>query len=167
MDLLAPIEEVKGVGPKTAEALRRVNLRTVGDLLYCLPRIYENYQTTVAIEDLKPGKIIVRGKIGDLRVMKTSRRQMTITEGIIRDDTGAIRTVWFNQPYRAKQFDQKREYYFSGKYELKNGRYVLQSPSAQLVQDVEKDGDGGISADLRSEKCHQTTAFSENYCRHA
>lgn len=141
MDMQAPIEEVKGVGPKTAEALRRVNLKTVSDLLYCLPRIYENYQTTVPIEDLKPGKVVVRGKIGDLRVMRTSRRQLTITEGMIRDDTGAIRTVWFNQPYRAKQFDPKREYYFTGKYELKNGRYVLQSPSAQLVQDVEKDGD--------------------------
>lgn len=152
MDLLAPVEEVKGVGPKTAEALRRVNLKTVGDLLYCLPRIYENYQTTVPIAELKPGKVIVRGKIGDLKIIRTSRRQLTLTEGVIRDDTGAIRTVWFNQPYRAKQFDPKREYYFTGKYELKNGRYVLQSPAAQLVQDAEKDGDAATFQPIYSQK---------------
>lgn len=140
MDMSAPVDSIKGVGPKTAEALARVNLRTVGDLLYCLPRVYENYQTTVPIEELRPGKVIVRGKISDLRIMRTSRRQLTLTEGVIRDNTGAIRTVWFNQPYRAKQFDPKREYYFTGKYELKNGRYVLTSPSATLVQDVEQDG---------------------------
>ncbi len=141
MDMSASVEKIKGVGPKTAQALQRVNLNTVGDLLYCLPRLYENYQTTVPIEDLRPGKVIVRGKISDLHVMRTSRRKMTITQGSIRDDTGVIRTVWFNQPYRAKQFDPEREYYFTGKYELKGGRYVLTSPSATLVQDVAKDGD--------------------------
>lgn len=140
MDMSAPVEEIKGVGPKTAELLRKANLRTIGDLIYCLPRMYENYQTTVMIQDLKPGNVIVRGKIGDLRLLRTSRRKLTITEGVIRDETGAIRTIWFNQPYRAKQFDPKREYYFTGKYELKNGRYVLTSPAAVLVQDAEQDG---------------------------
>ncbi len=141
MDMSSPVESVKGVGPKTAELLRNANLRTVGDLLYCLPRIYENYQTTVPIEELKPGKVIVRGRISDLHIIRTSRKRLTITEGVIRDDTGAIRTVWFNQPYRAKQFDSKRDYYFTGKYEFKNGRYVLTSPSASLAQDIEKDGE--------------------------
>lgn len=141
MDLSASVETVKGVGPKTAAALMNVNINTVGDLVYCLPRIYENYQTTVNIEDLRPGKVIVRGKIDGLHIIRTSRKKLTITEGVIRDATGAIRTVWFNQPYRAKQFDSEREYYFTGKYELKNGRYVLTSPSATLVQDIEKDGE--------------------------
>lgn len=144
MDLSASIEEVKGVGPKTAETLKRVNLRTIGDLLYCLPRLYENYQTTTTIEDLRPGKVVVRGKIGDLHVIRTNRKRLTITQGVIRDDTGALRTVWFNQPYRAKQFDTEREYFFTGKYELKSGRYQLTSPSATLVQDVEKDTTSGF-----------------------
>lgn len=137
MDLSAGIETVKGVGPKTAKLLKRVNLCTVGDLLYCLPRVYENYRTTVNIEDLRPGKVIIRGKISDLHIIRTSRKRLTITQGVIRDDTGAVRTVWFNQPYRAKQFDEKREYYFTGKYELKSGRYQLTSPSATLVQDAQ------------------------------
>ena len=139
MDMLAPIKEVKGVGPKTAEALERVNLKTVGDLIYLLPRVYENYQAAVDIADLRPGKAIIKGKISDLHIIRTSRKRLTITQGVIRDHTGAIRTVWFNQPYRAKQFDEKREYYFTGRYEFKNGRYQLTSPSATLVQDVKKE----------------------------
>lgn len=144
MDLSASIETVKGVGPKTAAALKRVNLRTIGDLLYCLPRVYENYQTTVKIADLRPGKVVIRGKISDLRLVRTQRKRLTITQGVIRDDTGAIRTLWFNQPYRAKQFDEQREYYFTGTYEFKNGRYQLTSPSATLVQDVERDATAGF-----------------------
>lgn len=144
MDLSAPIEEVKGVGPKTAEALRRANLCTIGDLVYCLPRVYENYQTTIKIADLRPGKVVVRGKISDLHVIRTTRKRLTITKGVIRDDTGAIRTLWFNQPYRAKQFDEKREYYFTGNYEFKSGQYQLTSPGATLVQDVERDATAGF-----------------------
>ncbi len=144
MDLLADIAEVKGVGPKTAENFRRVGIKTVGDLLYCLPRVYENYQTTTKIEDLRPGNVVVRGKISAMHVIRTSRRKLTLTQGTISDGTGSIRTVWFNQPYRAKQFDEKREYYFTGKYELKNGRYQLISPSAALVQDVENSASSGF-----------------------
>lgn len=140
MDMSAPVESVKGVGPKTAELLRNINIRTIGDLIYCLPRVYENYQTTVSIADLQPGNVIVRGKIGDLHIVNTRRRRLTITQGVIHDATGAIRTTWFNQPYRAKQFDPKQEYYFTGKYELKYGRYVLTSPKAVLAQDIEQNG---------------------------
>ena len=118
MDMSAPVEKIKGIGPKTAELLHNVNLNTVGDLVYCLPRVYENYQTTTTISELRPGNVVIRGKISDLRTVRTSRRRLTLTEGVIRDETGAIRTVWFNQPYRAKQFDSKREYYFTGKYEF-------------------------------------------------
>lgn len=138
MDLSAGVETIKGVGPKTAEALRRANLKTVGDLIYVLPRVYENYQATVPIADLRPGKVIVKGKISDLHIIRTARKRLTITQGVIRDDTGAIRTVWFNQPYRAKQFSEDREYYFTGKYELKSGRYQLTSPSATLAQDIDE-----------------------------
>lgn len=144
MDLSASIEEVKGVGPKTAAALKRANLCTIGDLVYCLPRVYENYQTTVKIADLRPGKVVIRGKISDLHLIRTSRKRLTITQGVIRDDTGAIRTLWFNQPYRAKQFDEQREYYFTGKYEFKGGRYQLTSPGATLVQDIEQDAAAGF-----------------------
>lgn len=137
MDLSAPVATIKGVGPKTAEALTYIGLKTVADLLYCLPRVYENYQTSVSIKDLRPGKVVIRGRISDLRTSRTRRRNLTITEGVIRDDTGAIRTVWFNQPYRAKQFQEGREYFFTGNYELKAGRYTLTSPSAQLADDAD------------------------------
>ena len=137
MNLQADIATVKGVGPKTAAALRQAGIRTVGDLLYLLPRAYENYQTVTDIAHLRPGKVMVKGKITNLKTNRAFKRRLTITEGIIHDATGALRALWFNQAYRERQFDPQREYYFSGAYEFRRGRYQLTSPTAVLAADVD------------------------------
>ncbi len=136
MDLFCPVEEVKGIGPKTAEILHKAGIFTLRDLLYYLPRTYENYQSATRIADLRPGKVVIRGKIKELAVNRTRRRNFTITEGIISDDSGSVRAVWFNQPYRAKQFDKNKEYCFSGVYDFSYGRYQLMSPSSVVAQDM-------------------------------
>ena len=38
MDLFAGVESLKGVGPKTAGALKKAGIRTVRDFFYNLPR---------------------------------------------------------------------------------------------------------------------------------
>lgn len=138
MDLSQEVTAVKGIGEKTAEKLQKAGIFTLRDLFYCLPRDYENFQSSVKIKDLRPGKVMLKGYISELKTAHTRRRGLTITTGVISDETGAIRTVWFNQPYRAKQFDEKEQYYFTGDYNLKNGRYQLTSPSAILAKDIEK-----------------------------
>ena len=143
MNLFAPVSELKGIGPKTAEILRKYGIKTVRDFLYNLPRDYENYDKPTTIAKIHPGKVVVKGKIDALTTRRARRRNLSITEGVIHDQTGAIKVVWFNQSYRLRQFDPDKEYYFTGSYELKNGRYSLISPSAALVSDV--DSSGGLS----------------------
>ena len=138
MELFASVKTVKGVGPKTQLALEKAGLYTVRDLLYYLPRLYENFTQTTKLSEIRPGKVVIKGKISGLTTRRTSRRNLTITEGVISDDTDAIRVVWFNQPYRARQFDPKKEYYFTGTYDLNRGRYQLTSPKAELAADVDK-----------------------------
>lgn len=136
MDLTAEVTSVKGIGEKTAQSLEKAGIFSVRDLLYTLPRDYENFQSLVSIQDLTPGKVMIRGRISDLETNYARRRHLSITSGKISDNTGVVRVVWFNQPYRAKQFDENREYYFTGEYNLKNGRYQLTSPSAILAEDI-------------------------------
>ncbi|MBQ3263869.1 ATP-dependent DNA helicase RecG [Candidatus Saccharibacteria bacterium] len=137
MNLLAPVEELKGIGPKTAETLGRAGIRTIRDFFYNLPRDYESFQAASTISAMRPGKVVIRGKIDSLTTRQAKRRKLSITEGVVRDLTGAVKVVWFNQSYRARQFAPDKEYYFSGTYELKNGRFQLTSPSAALVADVD------------------------------
>lgn len=131
------VEELKGIGPKTAETLRRFGIKTAKDLFYNLPRDYENYEAPTSIAEIRPGRIVIKGKIEQLSTRRARRRNLSVTEGVIRDNTGTIKVVWFNQSYRLKQFLPEKEYFFTGNYELKNGRYSLISPSATEVAQID------------------------------
>lgn len=137
MELSDSVVTLKGVGPKTAEILKKYGIRTVRDFLYNLPRDYENYETPVSISQIRPGKVVIKGKIDSLTSRRAKRRNLSVTEGIVRDATGAVKVVWFNQSYRMRQFSPEKEYYFTGSYEFKNGRYSLISPSAAEVTDID------------------------------
>ena len=137
MDLAAPIEEVKGIGPKTADVLHKAGIFTLRDLVYHLPRDYEDFQQAQDIASLKPGKVTVKAKVESITTRRM-RRNLALTEATLRDKTGAIKVIWFNQPYRAKQFDQDKEYYFSGTMALSYGRYQISNPSATLASDYDK-----------------------------
>lgn len=139
LDLTADVGTLSGIGEKTAEILKRGGIKTVRDLFYYLPRDYENYQNLVKIAAMKPGKVAIKGKIESLNTHYGKSRHLAITEGIIRDETASVRTVWFNQAYRARQFQPGKTYLFSGNFEFKYGRYQLTSPSATLYEE-EKDG---------------------------
>lgn len=133
------VESIRGIGPKTAAALKKRGFFTVRDLIYYFPRDYENYKTATKIDDIVPGKVIVRGRIRDLRVRYTRRRNFTITEGEVYDDTGAVRVVWYNQPYRAKAFKENQDYYFTGNFDFKFNKYQLTSPAVVASEEVEDD----------------------------
>lgn len=137
MNLSDSVESLKGIGEKTAEILKKAGIKTVRDFFYNLPRDYENYQKATSISEIRPGKVVIRGKIEKLSSRQARSRHLSIVEGTIRDDTGSVKVVWFNQNYRMKQFSPDREYCFAGTYELKNGRFQLISPSAALASDVE------------------------------
>ena len=136
MDLGAPIQEVKGIGPKTAEVLHKAGIFTLRDLVYHLPRDYEDFQQAQNIADLKPGNVTVRARVEEIKTRRM-RRNLAITEATLRDKTGAIRAVWFNQPYRAKQFEKDVEYYFTGTMALNYGRYQISNPSAVSSKDYD------------------------------
>ena len=128
------------MGPKTAEILKKAGIKTLRDFFYNLPRDYESFQAAGTIAEMRPGKVVIRGKIDSLATRQARRRRLSITEGVVRDNTGAVKVIWFNQSYRARQFSPEKEYYFSGTYELKNGRWQLTSPSAALVADIDPSG---------------------------
>jgi len=134
MELSSPVTDVKGVGDEVAKKLAVLGVRTVGELIDYLPRRYEDYSEVVAIRDTRPGPVTIKAKVKQAKG-RYVRRGMHLTEAVVSDDTGSMRLIWFNQPYRATGLKSGTEYYFSGLYELSYQHMQMTSPSAELVSD--------------------------------
>lgn len=135
MNLSTSLEQIKGVGPKTAEQLRAAGLETVHDLITFLPRKHEDFSEVAAIAEISPGQRTVRAHVEATDIRRV-RRGMTVTTATLADDSGKMRAVWFNQPYRATQFKDGEEYFFSGTFDFRGGRYQLTNPSAEKISEL-------------------------------
>lgn len=130
MQLDTPLERVKGVGPKSAEQLALAGLYTVEDLIYFLPRTYEDYSNVTTIANIKPGKVTLKGKFSGVTT-KRVRRGLHVTEATLRDQTDAVSVTWFNQPYRAEQIGKGGDWLVTGEFKLSGQRYQLLNPAVE------------------------------------
>ena len=96
------VQYLKGVGPRNAVALHKVGLHTVGDLLYYMPRRYEDRRSIPPIALVQPGQwVTVRGRILSVDARPT-RAGMVILKALLKDRSGTISLTWFNQPWLKK-----------------------------------------------------------------
>lgn len=136
MNLKTSLLQVKGVGPRTGEQLAAAGLRTVEDMINFLPRTYEDYSGAENLADVKPGKVTIRARTESISTRRV-RGNMRITTAILADNNGdRVQAVWFNQPYRERQLKSGGEFYFSGEFALKYGRYQLMTPSCEAVRSL-------------------------------
>ena len=136
MNLATSLDQIKGVGPKTAAELRRAGLETVGDILLFLPRKHEDFTNVTPIAELQPGKVTIRARCQQIST-RPVRRGLRLTTAVLADDTSKLNAVWFNQPYRVQQLGSSDEwFYFSGTFEYNYGRYQLTNPTAELAKEL-------------------------------
>ncbi len=136
MNLATKLDQIKGVGPKTAEQLARAGLSTVNDILLFLPRKHEDFTNLTSIVDLKPGKVTIKARCESITT-RPVRRGLRLTTAVLADDTGKLNAVWFNQPYRTQQLGgSSEEFYFSGEFEYNYGKYQLTNPSAEIAKEL-------------------------------
>ncbi len=122
MDLQTKIEELPKVGPAAAERLARLRIETVSDLLRAYPVAYKDFSQTTEIKNVVAGSdVTIVGKVLGITSRRSFRRRLTIQEGIIADNTGNLRVVWFNQPFLLKTLQTGERYRFSGHIEMKRG----------------------------------------------
>ena len=134
INLNTSLLDVRGVGPKTGEALAAAGLRTVRDMIEFLPRTYEDYEGVEAIANIKPGKVTIRARAENVSNRYARRNLVITTATLVDNNDDKVQATWFNQPYRKQQLESGGEFYFSGEFSLKNRRYQITSPTCQAVR---------------------------------
>ena len=94
--LSEPVRYVRGIGPGISKILERKGIFTVGDLLYFLPRTYQDRREITSIVDLRDGEraVVVAEVVWSGEQMAASGRRMF--EAQVTDQTGILHLRWFN-----------------------------------------------------------------------
>lgn len=137
-DLSISARFVKGVGPSKLRLLNRLGIETIEDLLYCLPRRYEDRSNIKKVSSVTPGNFeTIRAKVltfGD----RFTKKGMNIFQVAVGDSTGVIRAIWFNQPYMKDRFKIGQELIIYGKVEKYN--YLqINNPEYEILTGTKED----------------------------
>jgi ATP-dependent DNA helicase RecG len=131
-----PATAVKGIAASSASKLSKLGVKTIRDLLYFFPRRHLDYSQRKSISQLVIGEEqTVLAVVWEARIARLGPQQGT--EVIVGDDTGNMRSVWFNQPYLAKNFPTNAQIVLSGRVSEFKGHKVFESPEWELVEDKE------------------------------
>ena len=131
---------IAGLQAAPAAKLAKKGVRTVRDLLEYVPRSYLNLSKTVKIRDLKIGEqATVLGTIHkvDGRYIRGRKHMLSVKVG---DGTGYVEVVFWNQPFRAKNYSPGLVVAVAGRFERRAGK--LQASGNPIVEVIRGDDDG-------------------------
>lgn len=129
------IIELKGIGEKTQKLFQRLDIRTVGELLFAYPKDYELYREPVDIRALIPGETsavyaMVTGIPNEKKVRKLSILNVTAA-----DTTGSLQLTFFNMPFLKKTLKQGGYYVFRGTVQSRGNTRLMEQPKIFSLQD--------------------------------
>ncbi|MDO8474195.1 MAG: ATP-dependent DNA helicase RecG [bacterium] len=137
MNFTTPLSEVPRVGPVYQKRLQILGITTVRDLLFHFPRSYEDLSVITPIKTIQEGNTYcASGKLLDLKQKTTFKKRFSVTEALLQDSTGAIKVVWFQQPYLADSLKAGDHICVAGKVLRDKDGIYFASPVHEKVQDA-------------------------------
>ena len=135
MNLNDKITTLKGVGPKYASYFAQNGILTVSDLLYHLPRAYQNRGDVCRIIDTPfdflPHSYILT--IGSEPKVALIKRGMSLLKFKAFDDSGSVNITYFNQNYLKDVFTIGSTFRFYGKLSREKRTISMTSPTYEPV----------------------------------
>ena len=127
------------IPPISRKAMTSIGLQTVYDLLWHLPRRYEDWRNVRTISEALEGiELTIVAEIASIGV-KYLRGGRTATEAVVRDGTGSLRIWWWQQPYLARTLKEGMRVGLSGKVEIQGRRLRMVSPEWERLDDPDDD----------------------------
>ncbi|MFA7169541.1 MAG: ATP-dependent DNA helicase RecG [Candidatus Paceibacterota bacterium] len=158
--LKTPIEELSHIGPRYILYLHKLGIKTAGDLLFHFPFRYDDFSDFKMIKDVEVGEVVsIKGEIVEIRNVRTRRRNMTLTEAAVEDDSGVIQVVWFNQPFITNNLKAGMSVSLSGKVAFAKEGFQLSSPAYEIL------GKSNLHTGRLVPVYHETEGISSKWLR--
>ena len=128
-DLNKDVRYIKGIGEKKAQALSKLGVFSLRDLVSFFPRKYEDRSTIKPIALTLDGEnVCIEAMVADTPRLTRIRRGLDIVKLRAVDDSGAVDITYFNQAYAKDNLHRGESYVFYGRIEFKAGRRALTNP---------------------------------------
>ena len=129
MELLSPIDTIKGVGEKTTKLLNKLGVYTIEDILLFFPRTYLIYPEPIAPNrDSVDSLISISGRMKTSPKVFKSRNRMDILSATVFVEEIPVDLVWFNSNYLRGNFEPGKVYIFYGRLQFDKGRFKISQP---------------------------------------
>jgi ATP-dependent DNA helicase RecG len=133
LSLDIPIQYVKGVGPKRAVLFKKLGVETLNDLIYFIPKRYEDRSNLKPINSLESDTYqTILCYVVDVQEEKI-RNNLTLIKARVRDNTGEAIAVWFNQTYLKNILKKGTRLYLYGNIIRRFGRVEIQNPDYEIA----------------------------------
>ncbi len=131
MDVSNSIETIfTRLKPEQKKALKKLGIRTIGDLLYHFPSRYENSGPSATIAGITAGaEVTLYGTVRKPDIRRTWKSRRPIAEAWLEDASGKIKMMWFSQPYIAKTIHDGMVVKVSGKVAGVGAKIYLANPA--------------------------------------
>ncbi|MFA6132276.1 MAG: ATP-dependent DNA helicase RecG [Patescibacteria group bacterium] len=127
--LATPIGDLFGVGPILAKDFARLGINNIRDLLWYVPFRYDDFSSSKPIPSLYHDDVVTLiGTIKTIRSRRSMKSSIHMTEAIFENDSGALKVLWFNQPYLEKVLRPGTVVSLAGRINRKFGETVLMNP---------------------------------------
>jgi len=128
------IGKLPRINEKYLRKFHKLGLVTVRDLLYHFPHRYDDFSKIISIDKLKPKiSATIQGEILSIENTRTFKKKMILTEALIKDKTGSVKVIWFNQPFLTKNLKPGKKVSLSGKLAIGSNGPYLSNPSYEAL----------------------------------
>ncbi len=126
------VRSIGGIYKRYASFLEKLGIINLEDFLFHIPFRYDDYSIISKISDVQAGEIVtIRGQVTEIKNQYT-RRHFTLQKAKVKDPTGTINVLWFNQPYITRAITQGDFISMSGKIEQKKTGMEMMSPDFEI-----------------------------------
>ncbi|MGA2967801.1 MAG: ATP-dependent DNA helicase RecG [Candidatus Levyibacteriota bacterium] len=133
MDLQTPVGQVSRTYKMFRGRLEKLGIVKLQDFLFHVPFRYDDYSLVSKIAQVQAGETVtVKGTVEEISNQYT-RKWKTLQRATIKDDTGSIDILWFNQPFLTKAIRKGDLISLSGKVDLDKHKLMMISPDYEIV----------------------------------
>lgn len=138
---MTDLQNLRGIGARRAQSLRKLGVSTAEDLLSWFPRRYEDRRTVKRIADLSDGEsVCVRAFVTAPPTVSRVRDGLDLIRLYAADESGVLNVTFFNQLWLKNELRPGAEFVFYGKVERNLFGVSMTNPVAERADRQETTG---------------------------